>query len=143
MWEAYAAATGRQARWSAWAFGGPSMPELADELAKLVVSGPKRATAGLLAEYERDGDPLPEVDEHSVVLDGSGRPACIIRATQVELKRLGDVDEKFAWDEGEGDRTLAWWREAHIRFFRGEGWDIDDDSTMVLTRFEKVWPVGD
>jgi len=40
-----------------FAFG--DSPEMADELAHLVLDGPKRATAGLVLEFERDGEPLP------------------------------------------------------------------------------------
>ena len=39
----------------------------------------------------------------------------------MEVRRFGDVDAQFAWTEGEGDRTLEYWREAHIRFFAAEG----------------------
>ena len=36
-------------------------PELADELLGLVINGPKRATAGAVADYEAAGDPIPTV----------------------------------------------------------------------------------
>jgi uncharacterized protein YhfF len=52
-----------------------------------------------------------------MMLDGGGRPRFIWRTTDVTIKRLSDVDEAFAWDEGEGDRTRDWWLDAHRRYF--------------------------
>ncbi len=96
-----------------------SWPDLATELALLVRDGPKRATASLLSEFEGgpDATPMSRPGDLSVILDGKGSPVCVIRTTEVETRRFGDVDEQFAWDEGEGDRTLEWWRRAHIWVF--------------------------
>lgn len=140
FWRAYADATGIDAPYEAWAFGGDDTPELATELGLLVRDGPKRATTGMLADYQRDGEALPEVGGYSVILDGAGEPLCIIRTTMVETTAFGEVDEEFAWVEGEGDRSLEYWREAHMRFFAHEGTPISDDDLVVLERFELVWP---
>src|SRR5688572_13965008 len=59
-------------RYDVFAFG--DTPALADELLALVLAGPKRATAALVAQFERSGDPLPEAGLHSVVLNGRGEP---------------------------------------------------------------------
>ncbi len=75
-----------------------------------------------------------------MILDGEGSPVCVIRTTKVEIREFGDVDEAFAWDEGEGDRTLEWWRRAHHRFFERQGTHVDDDTLMVLEHFELLWP---
>ena len=143
FWQGFRAATGVDAPYEAWAFGGDETPELATELASLVRHGPKRATTARLDAYELDGETVPEVGGYSVVLDGGGRPVCIIRTTRVETSRFGEVDEEFAWVEGEGDRSLVYWRDAHVRFFAAEGTPIADDDLVVLERFEVVWPVPD
>jgi uncharacterized protein YhfF len=75
------------------------------------------------------------------VLDGVGKAVCIIRTTSVETRPFGAVDEAFAFEEGEGDRTLAWWRQAHISYFAAIGTTVTDDTIMVLERFELVWPL--
>ena len=139
FWAEFAAAAGVAAPYEASAFAEES-PELATELALLVRDGPKRATTGVWAEYEAEGEPLPEPGGYWVVLDGQGAPVCIVRTTQVELRRFGEVDEQFAWDEGEGDRSLAYWREAHIGYLASVGIAIDDDTLVVLEWFELVWP---
>jgi uncharacterized protein YhfF len=139
FWERFVEATGIDGDHDAWGFAEGGDPALVTELGLLVRDGPKRATTAVLAEYEAEGEPLPRPGGLSVVLDGGGRPLCVIRTTSVELRRFGDVDEEFAWAEGEGDRTLATWRDDHLRFFAAVGLPVDDDTTMVLTRFELVW----
>ncbi len=142
FWAEFAAATGVDAPYQPTAFAETS-PVLATELGRLVRDGPKRATAGVWAEYQAESEPLPAVGAYWVVLNGEGNPLCIIRTTRVELRRFGDVDEQFAWDEGEGDRTLAYWREAHLDYLASVGIRVDDDTLMVLEWFEQVWPHPD
>ena len=145
LWASYVAATGHDGPLlSAFAFGDSA--EMADELGLLVRHGPKRATAGLLAAYEIEDEPLPEVGEHCVVLGGDGRPLAVVRTSDVRGGPLSSVDDAFAWDEGEGDRTRAWWLEAHTRFFarqcRALGLPFHEDVGVVFERFEMVWPRG-
>lgn len=137
FWRAFVDATGVDGPYTAFAFGND--PEMADELGLLVRDGPKRATTSLLSEYEDDDEPIPSVGDLSVVLDGRGDPLCVIRTVEVEVRPFGLVDEAFAWVEGEGDRSLAHWREAHIRFFASVGGLVDDDTPVVLETFELLW----
>jgi len=124
-----------------FAFGGS--PRVADELAALVVSGRKRATTSLLAEYEAEGESLPRVGQYSVVLDGEGAPACVIRTSDVTVKPFLAVDEAFARDEGEGDLSRGYWREVHRAFFSARSPDFSDESPVVCERFELVYaPAG-
>jgi uncharacterized protein YhfF len=76
----------------------------------------------------------------SVILDAQGQPLCVIRTTRVDLSRIGDVDEAFALAEGEGDKSLGHWRRAHERFFASLGTNVDEDTMVVLERFELLWP---
>jgi uncharacterized protein YhfF len=79
------------------------------------------------------------------MFDGRGRPRFIWRTTGVTINPLSQVDEAFAWDEGEGDRTRAWWLDAHRRYFARqasrEGFEMDDEILTVFERFEVVWPL--
>lgn len=140
FWKAYLEAGGRDGPYTAWAFGDEARPEMQTKLALLVLNGPKRATTGLLAEYEAEGEPLPQAGEYSVILDGGGDPRCVVVTTSVEVRPLSDVDAEYAWTEGEGDRTLAWWRQAHVDFFARLGISLQDDTQLVLERFDLVWP---
>ena len=128
-------------RYDVVAFG--DSPEQADELVGLVVAGVKRATAGSLRSFT-DSEPVPQVGDHVVAVDGGGHPRCVWRTTDVEIKPLDQVDERFAWDEGEGDRSLAYWRDAHDRYFRREaardGVEFEPAMMTVFERFTIVWP---
>ncbi len=119
---------------------------MADELIALVISGKKRATASLLREYATEVEPVPQVGDFVVVVDGGKHPRCIWRTTEVIVKPLTDVDDAFAWDEGEGDRTRDWWLLAHRGYFaaqaRREGFKMCDTIETVFERFEIVWPPG-
>jgi uncharacterized protein YhfF len=140
FWAAYVDATGASGPYTAWGFGDDAKPELMTKLGLLVRDGPKRATTGLEADYADGTEPPPRVGDQSVILDGEGRPLCIIRTTSVEVTPFGGVDAAFAWDEGENDRTLAGWRAAHEWYFATVGPPITDDTRVVLERFAKVWP---
>ena len=121
-------------------------PALADELIAFVTKGPKRATAGLVAAYAADGDPLPRVGSHWVACGGDGRPRVVLRTQELRVGPLSSVDARFAWDEGEYDRTLESWLDGHRRFFRREceriGIEFSDDLEVVFERFSIVWPPG-
>ena len=140
FWDEFVTATGTAGTYEAWAFGDEGKPDLADRLAQLVLHGPKRATTDLYDLLRREGEPLPGVGSHNVVLDSRGDPVCIIVTTSVEVARFGDVDEEFAWVEGEGDRSLEYWRRAHTNYWASIGETVEDDTRVVLERFELVWP---
>jgi len=117
---------------------------LADELADLILAGVKRAHATLLRDFQKDLEPLPQIGDHLVVLDGAGQPQAIVRCTHVELRRFNEIDDAFAFDAGEGDLTLRWWLTAHRQDFaeraEQEGFDVDEKVELVLEYFERVWP---
>ncbi|MEJ7832529.1 MAG: ASCH domain-containing protein [Nocardioides sp.] len=143
LWEAYVAATGVEGEpVDVFAFGDSS--EQADELGGLVLHGQKRATAGLVADYAHDEDPLPRVGDHAVIVLGDGRPAAILCTTDVRIGPLSSVDEQFAWDEGEGDRSLAYWLDEHRSFFTRRcielGVPFSEEIEVIFERFALVWP---
>jgi uncharacterized protein YhfF len=112
-------------------------PALADELLALVLAGTKTATCGAVRDFGPGKEALPVVGRRDVVLDGQGRPAAVIETVDVSYRRFSEMDEQFAYEEGEGFRTLADWREGHIAFFeRNGGWS--DDLELVCERFRLV-----
>jgi uncharacterized protein YhfF len=125
---------------ASYAFGDSA--EMADELGQLVLHGPKRATAGLY--LEDDEDPQPVVGDHCVVTGRDGLPLAVVRTTEVRVGPLSSVDDAFAWDEGEGDRSRSYWLDAHTRFFTAQcarsGIPFSADIPVVFERFDLVWP---
>jgi uncharacterized protein YhfF len=112
-------------------------PEMADELLALVLAGKKTATCGALASFPPGSDAMPVAGRRDVVLDGKGRRAAVIETLEVEIRRFDQVDERFARDEGEGDGTLGWWRDAHRRYFERNG-GFSPDMQLVCERFMLV-----
>lgn len=111
--------------------------------ADLVRKGEKRATAGLLWDYEADQEPLPEIGQLSVITNWEDDPQCIVEITSVEIKPFKDVDAEFAFEEGEGDKSLDFWRKVHWEFFSLEcdqlGREPTQEMPVVLERFKIVY----
>ena len=145
LWAHYCAFSGTESNtpYDAWAFcgGGP----LADELGELVLQGTKTATASSYIAYQTEGAPLPEAGCYSVVLGQNGQALCVIRDTRVSLVPFLEVSPNHAWREGEGDRSLAYWRQVHRRFlgqdYAALGKPFDEQGLCVLEEFEKVFPI--
>ena len=124
----------------AWAFGVE-----ADYLAELVLMGQKTATSSAFDLYAVGNEPLPKENELSVILDSKENAICIIETTKVEVIPFKEVSEKHAYKEGEGDKSLAYWRQVHEDFFtewlEEAGLDFTPDSKVVLEEFRKVYPL--
>lgn len=139
---AFERATGIRVDAAPYCYGASAA--MADELAALVRGGRKRATAAILADYANAGEPLPEVGQHAAVHDGAGRPVCIVRTEEVTVGPLESVlDPAFAWDEGEGDRTVENWLAGHTAYWRRTHAELSAAVPMVLQRFRVVWPQVD
>ncbi|MCZ9352029.1 ASCH domain-containing protein [Streptomyces mutabilis] len=126
-----------------FAFPGP----LRDQLVAAILDGSKTSTTGLAAEYERDGEPLPEAGQRSVVVDSDDRPVAVIEVTGVRVVPLARVGLAHAVDEGEGYTSVAEWRAGHERFWHSAemraapddpGFAVDDETQAVLERFRLV-----
>lgn len=142
MWENYRRnAVNAPESYDAWAFGDSK--ETADELVELVADGVKTATSSNYILYEEENEPLPYVGLHNVVLDGDGNAAVIIKTTFVEIVPFDKVPEEHAYLEGEGDRTLKYWREVHESFFKRElrktKREFHPEIPIVCERFKVVF----
>jgi uncharacterized protein YhfF len=105
-------------------------PALADELLALVLEGKKRATCWAVSEGLKGA----LVGKSMVVLDGKRRPRVVLKTNELVQRRFDEVDEQFAYDEGEGDRSLAYWRKAHERYFTRLGL-FQPDMMLWCERF--------
>jgi len=119
---------------AAWSFG--DSPQLADELAELVVKGVKTASCGSLISFKNEEVP-PAVGDYSIILNGQGEPVCVIRTLSMRIIRFCDVGEEFARREGEGDLSLRYWREGHKAYFQREG-TFAETMELVAEEFERV-----
>ncbi len=132
----------RSIRFQTWFFG--NTPDMALELAGLVISGKKTATASLEEMNAKKSETAPVADGYSLVTDFEGRPMCIIQTTEIRHIPFDEVDAQFAFDEGEGDRTLEYWRDGHRRYFTAEaaanGIAFNERSIVCCERFRLLFP---
>ena len=120
--------------------------EMANQLARLVLDGIKTATSDLIWHIDAKHKPRWSVGDEHVVLDGSWSPVAVIRTTELSERRFCDVDEAFANDYGEGDRTLAWWREHVFAWYASQcrelGIEPTEELPLLCERFEVVYAPG-
>jgi uncharacterized protein YhfF len=115
-------------------FGTPGA--MRQELVDLVVNGNKRATAGLLADYEAEHEPIEHVGERLAVVDDDGRQVATVVATRVAVSRFADVPDEFALAEAEGDLNAADFRGSHSRYWASIGTPVTDDTMVVQLYFD-------
>jgi uncharacterized protein YhfF len=134
--------SGLTGMYEVWAFG-----EAPDKLASLVKDGIKTATCSAYDLYEAEGESLPAVGAYSVILDSHDEAVCIIRTKKVYVVEFDQVTEEHAWREGEGDRSLEYWRKVHEDFLSRELATIDRSfngkTKVVCEEFEKVFSMDD
>ncbi|MFC4355554.1 ASCH domain-containing protein [Chryseomicrobium palamuruense] len=138
-WDTYWASQKQEAptKVTAWKFGGQP-----DYLAERVVKGLKTATCSGRIVYDLENEPLPEVNDYSVVLNSKDEPVAIIRTSDVTIQPMNEVPESHARAEGEGDLSYEYWYRVHVEFFTNElekyGMTFKDDMLLVCERFELV-----
>lgn len=80
--------------------------------------------------------------DHSIILDSGDNAICIIRTSKVYITTFDSVTEEHAYKEGEGDRSLSYWRKVHREFFTNELKEInrqfDEKMELVCEEFEVV-----
>ena len=118
--------------------------DCANELGELVRTGIKTGTASLVYWYEVEGEVLPQPGDYSVITNWDGDPLCIIQTTSIEICPFNEVSAEHAFAEGEGDRSLAYWREVHWRYFSRECVELGKEPTetmpVVCELFKVVYP---
>lgn len=110
---------------------------------ELVSKGIKTATCSMKYWYEHDNEPMPVVGQLFVITDWDGEPTSIIEIISVAQSRYCDIDKEFACAEGEGDKTLEYWRKVHWGFFskecEGLGIEFTEDMLLILEKFKVVY----
>lgn len=146
MWENYISSIGEDInktskKYTSWYFCDNE--ESANSLANLVKEGIKRGTASLHYLYELENEPVPKEGEYSVITKFNGEAECIIKSKKVTILPFKDVDEELAYIEGEGDKSLKYWREVHIDFFtrelRAQGLEFNENMKVVFEEFEVIY----
>jgi uncharacterized protein YhfF len=112
----------------------------ADEGAALILSGIKTTTSSAFWDYA-DGR-IPFAGALSVLLDGQGEARAIVETVRIEIVAFGRVEEDFARNYGEGDRSLAWWRSEMGKWYRKQAdrhaERFSEDTPIVCEWFKVV-----
>lgn len=124
----------------AFAFGAD-----ADLLSSLVLQRKKTACSSAYEVYAHENAPLPMQGQYSVVLDSRNEAVCVVRTNFVYVCAFEKVAPLHASKEGEGDRSLAYWRKVHEDFFTQElaaiGQGFTRRAPVVCEEFELVYPI--
>jgi uncharacterized protein YhfF len=115
----------------------------ANECAKLVKKGIKRTTSHSLLGLQYRKEPLPKVGDFTVVTNWEGKAQCIVRTTAVKFKPFFSIDEAYAKLEGEGDKSLEYWKKTHWEHYERELEPFNrvprESMIIVCEEFEKVF----
>jgi uncharacterized protein YhfF len=114
---------------------GHPRTHLRRQLVDAVLRGEKTSTAGLLEQYEADGELPKPVGSHCALLGYDDEAVAVIEVTESRIVPAAAIDEQFARDEGEGYASIEEWRAAHERFFDQT---IGPDTDIVAIRFRVV-----
>ena len=134
LWEK----SGLSGTYEAWPFG-----EAPDKLAELVLKGIKTATCSAFDLYQIYNETLPQEGDYSVILNSKEEAVCIIKTLKVYVCEFSQVSEEHAFKEGEGDRSLKYWRKVHSNFLTNELASVnrlfDEHTKVVCEEFEVVY----
>ena len=143
LWERYLSTIGENIKntgktYESWYFCNNKKD--ADELAELVKKGIKKATTSLHCLYEIENEPIPQVGDYVIITNWKGIAQCLIQITNIDITPFKDITEEFAAKEGEGDKTLSFWRKVHRKFFTLElkeyNKNFTEDMLVVCEEFE-------
>ncbi len=130
--------SGLTGTYEAWAFG-----DAPDKLADLVRKGVKTATCSSYDLYLRENEPLPKAGDYSVILNSNREAVCIVKTIKVYVTAFDQVTAEHAYKEGEGDKSLEYWREVHVDFLTRElasiGLVFHEKVRVVCEEFELVY----
>lgn len=104
-----------------------------DNLINLVLKGEKTATTSL---YNKNN--IPKKGDKSIILYDNGKEACKIETTDVIVTEFKNITEDLAYLEGEGDRSLDYYRRTHISFFKNINPEFNDNSLVVFEMFKVI-----
>jgi uncharacterized protein YhfF len=130
--------SGLNGTYEAWSFG-----EAPDKLADLVLQGIKTATCSAYDLYLINNEPLPREGDYSIILNSNEEAVCIIKTLKVYVTAFNQVSDEHAYKEGEGDRSLEYWRKVHVKFLTNELASVhksfNENTKVVCEEFEVMY----
>ena len=116
---------------------------LDDNLLDLILRKEKTGTSSLYDLYSYYNEELPKENSYSIILDKNDDARCIIKNKKVTILPFNEVNEKLAYLEGEGDKSLSYWVKEHKAFFTKELEQINkefhENMLIVFEEFTLVY----
>ena len=109
-----------------------------EKLISLVLSGEKRATTSLYNEYIKNKEPLPKIGEKSIIQHDNNNDACLIEVENLIITEFKNITEELAFIEGEGDKSLEYYRNEHYKIFKKIDSNFNDESKVVFEMFKVI-----
>ena len=115
----------------------------ADECTELVVQGIKQATSPSVWWFQKNNEELPRSGDLAIITNWEGEPKAIIETVKVEIVKFKNISPEYAFIEGEGDRSLEYWKKVHWEYYTKEmkehGEFPTQEMEIVCEYFEKIW----
>ena len=111
-----------------WKFGTDN-----NHLIELVKYGKKVATTYLYNEKD-----LPKIGETSIICYDDNTEACVIKTKDFKIMKFNEMTQELCKLEGEGDLSLEYWKNIHIKFFKSIDKNFNENSKIIFQIFEVV-----
>ena len=115
----------------------------ADACADLVVRGVKKATSPSLWWFKTNGIDLPKVGDLFIITDWDGLAKAIIKTSRIDTIAFQNITERYAQTEGEGDKSLSYWKKTHWDYYTREMKAYNTQPTpemmIVCQQFRTIW----
>lgn len=115
----------------------------ANECADLVSKGIKKATATSLWWFEKNKEPLPKIGDQAIITDWYGRPKAIIETIKIDPTPYNEITPEFAETEGEGDKSLDYWKKVHKAYYKREmkphGDKFEGNMIIICEYFKTIF----
>ncbi|QED38793.1 ASCH domain-containing protein [Antarcticibacterium arcticum] len=114
----------------------------ADECAELVVQGIKQATSTSVWWFKKFNEEFPVPGDLAVITNWEGLPKAIVKTTRVEIVKFKEITPEYAIIEGEGDKSLEYWKDVHWKYYSNEmkehGEIPSEEMEIVCEYFETI-----
>ena len=110
----------------------------------MVVKKIKQATSPSVWWFEKNNIDIPQIGELAIVTNWDNEPKAIIRTKKVEIVKYKNITALYAFIEGEGDKSLAYWKKVHWDYYTDEMKEFveypTEEMEIVCEYFETIWP---
>jgi len=117
----------------------------ANECADLVVRKIKRATATSHWWFKKHNEPLTKKGNQAIITDWDGKPKAIIETIKVISTPYNEITSEFAETEGEGDKSLNYWKRVHKAYYEREMKPFNesfDENMIIICEYFRTIYVG-